>query len=186
MVLSTLDTEDNVEPNETRITPLSSELCIKVSNSAETGLGGLVRSGPTTLVSRNTIFFQHNDKHSKLINFCMHTMYYFSIVLYVTQPSFSATKIVMVSHQGRGWGFEDETLNLFQFCQDAHYSCYKSPVWKQKRKEKRGHENSPGGLSSILLFPSLPLPHGRHRGQVNWQILCSYYSALKVVEARKQ
>ena len=97
MVLSTLDTEDNVEPNETRITPVSSELCIKVSNSAETGLGGLVRSGPTTLVSRNTIFFQHIDKHSKLINFCMHTMYYFSIVL-----SFSAAKIVMVSHEGGG------------------------------------------------------------------------------------
>lgn len=79
----------------------------------------------------------------------------------------------MVNHEnGRGGGFEGvelETLNLFQFCQDAHYLCYKSPVWKQKRKEKRGHENSPGGggVSSILLFPSLPPTHGRHRDRVN-------------------
>ena len=141
MVLSTLDTEDNVEPNETRITPLSSELCIKVSNSAETGLGGLVRSGPTTLVSRNTIFFQHIDKHSKLINFCMHTMYYFSIVLYLHKHHFQRPKLLWLTMKmgggggGGGWGFEGETLNLFQFCQDAHYLCYKSPVWKQKRME---------------------------------------------------
>ena len=69
----------------------------------------------------------------------------------------------MVNHEndgGAGGGFEGvepETLNLFQFCQDAHYSCYKSPVLKHKRKEKRGHENSPGGLSSILVPP----PHAR-------------------------
>jgi len=80
----------------------------------------------------------------------------------------------MVNHEngggGGGGGFEGvelETLNLLQFCQDAHYSCYKSPVWKQKRKDKRGHENSPGGLSSIPLFPSLPSTHGRHRDRVN-------------------
>ena len=97
MVLSTLDTEDNVEPNETRITPLSSELCIKVSNSAETGLGGLVRSGPTTLVSTNTIFFQHIDKHSKLINFCTHTMYYFSIVLYLHKHHFQRPKLLWLA-----------------------------------------------------------------------------------------
>ena len=104
MVLSTLDTEDNVEPNETRITPLSSELCIKVSNSAETGLGGLVRSGPTTLVSRNTIFFQHIDKHSKLINFCMHTMYYFSIVLYLHKHHFQRPKLLWLTMKMGGGG----------------------------------------------------------------------------------
>jgi len=43
--------DDMVEPNETKITPLFPELCINASNSAGSGLGGLARSGPTTLVS---------------------------------------------------------------------------------------------------------------------------------------
>lgn len=64
----------------------------------------------------------------------------------------------MVNHKNGGIRrCELETLNLFQFCQDAYYSWYKSPVWKQKRKENRGHENSAGGyLRSFFSPASLP------------------------------
>ena len=59
----------NAVPNATTITPLSPELCMNSSNSAGSGLDGLVRSGPTTLVSKKDVNQSVTQANLKKIGF---------------------------------------------------------------------------------------------------------------------